>query len=48
VFDYDNGVFVVAKGLDFFKPGVIVSGGRLYHQATCLMERILIEWLSGS
>jgi hypothetical protein len=30
-----TGIFVVADGLDFLKPGVIAPRGRLFHQATC-------------
>jgi hypothetical protein len=32
---YGNGVFVEAEGLDFFRLGVVATGGRLSHQATC-------------
>jgi hypothetical protein len=32
---YANGIFVVADGLDFFKAGVIATGGTSFHQATC-------------
>jgi hypothetical protein len=32
---YANGVFVAAEDLDVFRLGVVVTGGRLSHQATC-------------
>jgi hypothetical protein len=32
---YANEIFVLAEGLDFFKRGVIPTGGRLSHEATC-------------
>jgi hypothetical protein len=37
--DYANGIFVAAEGLDFFRLGVIATGGSLSHQATCLCEK---------
>jgi hypothetical protein len=32
---YANGIFVAAEGLDLFRLGVVATGGRLSHQATC-------------
>jgi hypothetical protein len=32
---YANGVFVAAEDLDIFRLGVVATGGRLSHQATC-------------
>jgi hypothetical protein len=43
---YANGIFVVGEGLDFSKFGVIATGGRLYHEATCPLWKGF--WLDGS
>jgi hypothetical protein len=43
---YANWVFVAAEGFDFFKLGIIATGGRLSHQATCLLWKGF--WLDGS
>jgi hypothetical protein len=44
---YADGIIVAAEGFDFFRIGVVATGGRLFHQATCPLQK-KVFWLDGS
>jgi hypothetical protein len=49
VYAYANGFIVLAKSLDAFRLGIIVTGGKVNPPGNLFfVERYLVGWLYGS